>query len=69
VTRAKKEGLMRHYGFRQEDLTYFDVHQLEEKHIEFGHWLAARYADSNEYDEGFTLGAALLYRTLDGFSV
>lgn len=67
VTRAKKEGLMHHYGFRQEDLTYFDAHQLEEKHIEFGRWLAAGYADPKEYDEGLTRGAALLYRTLDSF--
>jgi pyrroloquinoline-quinone synthase len=67
VTLAKREGLLRHYGFRREDLMYFDAHQLEEKHIEFGHWLAARFADPAEYNKGLTQGAELVYRTLDGF--
>jgi hypothetical protein len=67
VARTKKEGLMAHYGFRSEDLAYFDEHQKEEGHIAYGRSLAARYADSKEFDEGFARGAELVYRSLDSF--
>jgi pyrroloquinoline-quinone synthase len=67
VAMTKKEGLMRHYKFPQEELGYFDAHQYEEKHIEYGSWLAERYAVKEEYDEGFARGAELAYRSLDRF--
>jgi len=67
VARTKKEGLLRFYGYRAEDLLYFDEHQLEERHISYGKWLAWNLADREEYQEGFKRGAELVYRSLDSF--
>lgn len=68
VARVKKESLLRLYGMREEELTYFDAHIEEEPHIAFGSWLAYRFADQREYEEGFARGAALFYRSLDVFA-
>jgi len=68
VARVKKESLLRHYGMREEDLAYFDVHMEEEPHIAFGSWLADRFADPKEFEDGFTRGAELFYRSLDEFA-
>jgi hypothetical protein len=67
VARTKKEGLVRHYGFPENELTYFDEHQREEAHIAYGRWLRDRHADRKEFDDGFALGAELVYRSLDHF--
>lgn len=67
VARTKKDGLKRHYGFKDEDLAYFDEHEKEEAHIAFGQHLAQRYADPKEYEGGFARGAALVYSSLDNF--
>jgi pyrroloquinoline-quinone synthase len=67
VARTKKEGLLRHYGCREEDLLYFDAHEQEEKHIAYGSWLADNFADRKEFNEGLTRGASLVYSSLDKF--
>jgi pyrroloquinoline quinone (PQQ) biosynthesis protein C len=67
VARTKKEGLIRHYGFRSEDLTYFDEHQKEEGHIAFGAGLASRFADQVEFTAGIERGALLCFNSLDSF--
>jgi pyrroloquinoline-quinone synthase len=69
VARIKKETLMQHYGLRAEVLSYFDQHIHEEPHIAFGGWLACRFADPQEFEEGFKRGAALFFRSLDAFSM
>jgi pyrroloquinoline-quinone synthase len=66
VARTKKEGLLQHYGFSPDVLTYFDEHQKEEKHIRFGARLAMR-VNEKEYKEGFARGAELIYKSLDSF--
>jgi pyrroloquinoline-quinone synthase len=67
VARSKKDGLLRHYGFSEKDLRYFDAHMMEEKHIEYGRSLSSLYANQDEYNRGFTQGAELVYRSLDRF--
>ena len=69
VARTKKEGLMRHYGFPEGELAYFDEHQKEESHIAYGRWLARTYADRREFKEGVAQGARLVFRSLDGFLI
>ena len=67
VARTKKQGLIDHYGFSPRELTYFDEHQKEEGHIAYGHLLAERHAQREEYEKGFREGAELVYRSLDLF--
>lgn len=67
VARTKKEGLRRFYGFREEDLVYFDEHLDEKNHIAYGSWLGENFADRKGYQEGFAQGAKLIYRSLDKF--
>jgi pyrroloquinoline-quinone synthase len=67
VARTKKEGLLRHYRLHEADLRYFDEHLAEEKHIAFGSRLAATHAHPADFEEGFHLGAGLVYRSLDQF--
>jgi pyrroloquinoline-quinone synthase len=67
VARSKKDGLLRHYGFHERDLAYFDAHQMEERHIEYGRWLSELYANKDEYQDGYSRGAELVYKSLDHF--
>jgi len=67
VARTKKDGLLRFYGFREEELKYFDEHENEAKHITFGTRLADTHADRREFEEGFARGAEVVYRSLDRF--
>ncbi len=67
VARAKKRTLMRHYGFPARSLIYFDLHMQEEPHIAYGSWLAYRFANKQEFDEGFQKGAEMFYRSLHLF--
>ena len=67
VATTKKEGLMRHYGFRASDLQYFHEHQHEAAHIEFGSLLARECAVTKEFKNGMARGAVLLYGSLDIF--
>jgi pyrroloquinoline-quinone synthase len=67
VARTKKEGLLKHYGFSEQSLQYFDAHCNEEKHVAYGHFLATQFADHNEYEEGFSTGSRLIYHSLDPF--
>jgi pyrroloquinoline-quinone synthase len=66
VARTKKDGLLQHYGFSPDVLTYFDEHMKEEKHIRFGARLAT-HVDAKEYQAGFARGAELVYTSLDRF--
>ena len=50
VARTKKEGLLRHYGFRHEELRYFDEHENEECHLAYGRWLAGCFANPAEFN-------------------
>lgn len=67
VAVTKKTTLLRYYGFREGNLSYFDAHQREEAHIAFGRRIAERYADPKEFKEGFDTGAKLVYSSLDAF--
>ena len=67
VAKTKKAGLMRHYGFRASDLEYFDEHQREAAHIEFGSLLARDCAVRRDFKNGMARGAVLLYGSLDIF--
>jgi pyrroloquinoline-quinone synthase len=67
VAATKKDGLLRHYGFRPDALTYFDEHLHEEKHIAYGLGLAERFADPAEFSEGVRSGAEFVYASLDDF--
>lgn len=67
VARTKKEGLLAHYGFTNEDLGYFDEHAKEDAHIEYGRSLAQRFADPRDYHEGFERGAQQFFNMLDAF--
>jgi pyrroloquinoline quinone (PQQ) biosynthesis protein C len=67
VARTKKEGLVRWYGYTGEDLAYFDAHLEEERHIVYGNRLAHHAAVRSEFEEGFSRGAELIYRSLDRF--
>jgi pyrroloquinoline-quinone synthase len=69
VAEVKKETLVRNYGFREQVLTYFDQHMREEPHIAFGSWLAYRFADEEEFEDGFARGSALFFKSLDAFPV
>ncbi len=66
VARTKRDGLLQHYGVTADLLRYFDEHEKEEKHIRFGTRLAQR-VDEEEFAKGFTLGAELVYHSLDQF--
>ena len=67
VAKTKKEGLLNHYGFTAEAITYFDEHMNEQKHISFAEKLAENYADKNDFEKGFQIGSKLIYESLDLF--
>lgn len=67
VAKTKKEGLMCHYGYKEEDLKYFDDHQEEEGHIRFGAMLAEKSANKEEFEAGFKRGSEIFYNGLDLF--
>jgi len=67
VAVTKKDALIEHYGFRAEDLTYFDEHINEEEHIAFGQAISRIYSDPAEFEKGFSTGSKLLYDALDRF--
>jgi pyrroloquinoline quinone (PQQ) biosynthesis protein C len=67
IARSKKNGLMLYYGFKEEELDYFNEHFLEEKHIEFGLRLKDKYANRDDFQKGFDNGSELIYNSLDLF--
>jgi len=67
VAKTKKEGLIKWYGFNDAETIYFDEHISEEDHIKFGNLLAETYANKEEFERGFKLGAELVYNGLDLF--
>mgnify|MGYP001555151826 CR=1 FL=1 len=67
VAKTKKEGLLKHYNFTEEEMTYFDEHQNEEPHIRFGKRLAERFANQTEFQRGFDKGAEIFYNALDKY--
>lgn len=69
VARTKRDGLLRFYGFRGEQLRYFDEHENEAKHIAFGSRMAETFADRKEFEAGFARGAEVVYHSLDRFVV
>lgn len=67
VAKTKKEGLIKWYGFNENETTYFDEHMEEEDHIAFGSKLATNFANKEEFVRGFDKGAELVYNGLDLF--
>lgn len=67
VAETKKCGLLDHYGFENSDLTYFDEHMQEEKHIAYGRHLAEKFARKSEFNAGFEKGSKLIYDGLNLF--
>lgn len=67
VAKTKKEGLIKHYGFTNEDCRYFDEHMDEADHIAYGKQLADEKADQAEFQYGFAYGSKLIYDSLDRF--
>lgn len=67
VARTKKDGLLEHYGYEEKELTYFDEHMKEEHHIKYGYSLRDKYANTNEYRNGFERGSEIFYKGLDLF--
>ena len=67
VARTKKEGLIKHYGFAESALTYFDEHMQEAEHIAFGEYVHNHYADDDDFKAGFEKGSQLIYESLNLF--
>ena len=67
VAKTKKEGLLNHYGFNENDTIYFDEHMNEAEHIEYGSSLAKNYANQNDFENGFAKGSEIFYNALDRF--
>jgi len=68
VCETKKKGLLEHYGFDEDPLTFFDEHiEGEEQHIVFGRNIREEYADPDAFDRGFEKGVELVYNSLDNF--
>lgn len=65
VAKTKKEGLLNHYGYNENETVYFDEHMLEEAHINYGQHIMKNFADLNDYENGFNKGAELFYKGLD----
>jgi len=68
VSETKRNGLLEHYGFDEEPLSFFDEHiDGEEEHIAFGRKIREQYANTEAFDRGFQKGAQLVYQSLDAF--
>ena len=67
VAQTKKEGLIKHYGFKAEDLDYFDEHMNEAEHIQYGNKLASGFAVYSDFERGFEKGSEIIYKSLDKF--
>lgn len=67
VAKTKKEGLINHYGFSEDECTYFDEHMNEEAHIAYGKRVATEKADQEAFQYGFAYGSKLIYDSLDRF--
>lgn len=67
VANTKKSGLLEHFGFEAEDLTYFDEHLKEEKHIQFAKRVREHYSNHSEFQQGYNFGKKLFYEALDRF--
>lgn len=65
IAETKKKGLMEFYGFDNDSLKYFDEHMSEQYHINYAAKIASDYADTDEFNRGFELGAKLIYNSLD----
>jgi pyrroloquinoline-quinone synthase len=67
VAETKKAGLLKFYGFEENETKYFDEHMKEEEHIEYGNSLKEKFANQDEYKAGFEKGAELFYNGLNLF--
>lgn len=67
VAKFKKDCLIKFYGFKDEDLEYFDEHLKEEKHIKVGELIYQNYANKDEFIFGFEDGSKVVYESLDKF--
>jgi pyrroloquinoline-quinone synthase len=67
VAITKREGLHCHYGYTAQETVYFDEHEQEQFHIDYGTKLKNQYANNEEFQKGFDRGAELIYNGLDLF--
>lgn len=67
VSKTKKAGLIKYYGFNNSDTKYFDEHMNEAEHIKYGEYLYNNFADKKKFKKGFSKGAELIYNSLDKF--
>ena len=67
VALTKKNSLIEHYNFVENELTYFDEHLNEAEHIKYGKELAENFANPSDFKRGFDSGSKLLYDALDVF--
>jgi pyrroloquinoline quinone (PQQ) biosynthesis protein C len=67
VAESKKDGLLKHYGFSEKDLKYFDEHMNEQDHISYGKYLKEEFADEEEFNKGFERGSELFFKNLNLF--
>lgn len=61
VATTKKEGLLCKYGMNESETVYFDDHIEEEAHIAYGMSLKERFANKEEFNEGFEIASKLYY--------
>ncbi|MCX6147296.1 MAG: hypothetical protein NTW25_08620 [Candidatus Kapabacteria bacterium] len=67
VAFTKKEGLLKHYGYNDVELVYFDEHMEEAAHINYGLSIKDKYANAEEFQRGFDKASEVLYNGLDLF--
>lgn len=67
VAKTKKSGLIKHYGFSENDTIYFDEHMNEAEHIKYGEYLYKNFAGKKDFENGFSKGSELIFHSLDKF--
>ena len=67
VAATKKDGLLRHYGFRPDQLHTSTNTSTKRSTSPTASRLAERFVDPKEFSEGVRSGAALVYESLDEF--
>jgi pyrroloquinoline-quinone synthase len=67
VAETKRRGLLDHYDWSEDNVTFFEEHLEEESHLAFGRHIYEEYADAEAFERGFERGAELVYHSLDDF--
>ena len=69
VALTKRNFLTEHYGFSENELSYFDEHLKESEHIKYGKEIADNNANPSDFKKGFDTGSKILYDALDLFMI